>query len=282
MKLRRTLPLGLVLLCFVAPALTAGTPGPYSVPTDFLVLVGFPASDQTRSSVPYIVPGAVIPLDAEPAGRPVQEALDKTLSHARVVEKLWATFRLDAGRRMQKSASSAVMMGKEFELPRIDQATIAITAMLVGYNEKGATYRIRFMQGEKKLADSTINVNFGGRAVVGGMDGSTAPYIFVIVEPGTPGREVITDITHPAVVSQVLPQYPESAVKEKITGVVVLELMVDTEGKPSDLKVLESPDPRLTEAAVAAVKQWKFAPARKPDGTPVTVRSTLSLNFRLK
>ena len=175
--------LSCVILC-VGPAwLLCGTPGPYTVGTDFLVLVGFPSKGQTGDSVPFIVPGAVISLDAETSGRGNLGALERTLAHARVVEKLWATFRLDPARRAQKSASGALAMGKPFELPRIEDASIAITAILVGYNERLATYRVMFKQGDKTLADSTINVNFGERAVVGGMDGDSAPYLFLVVEP---------------------------------------------------------------------------------------------------
>ncbi len=283
MKLSKTVfTLSVVILCAGPARLLSGTPGPYTVGTDFLVLVGYPSSGQTSDSAPFIVPGAVIPLDAETIGMGKAGALEKTLAQARVVEKLWATFRLDPARRVQKSASGALAMGKLFELPRIEDASIAITAMLVGYSEKLATYRIMFKQGVKTLADSTINVNFGERAVVGGMDGDSAPYLFVVVEPGLPDIAPSPDITHPTIVSQTLPRYPEGARKERVTGVVVLEVGIDENGRLTDVQVLESPDARLTESAIASVKQWVFRPAKKADGTPVAVRTTFSIIFRLK
>jgi len=42
-----------------------------------------------------------------------------------------------------------------------------MTATLVGYSKTTATYRVVFKQSEKSLADSTVIVTRGGRAVVG-------------------------------------------------------------------------------------------------------------------
>ena len=53
-------------------------------------------------------------------------------------------------------------------------------------HEEGATYRIVFRQDQTKLADSKLTVARGGRAVVGGMDGEAAPYVFVFVQPDPP------------------------------------------------------------------------------------------------
>jgi protein TonB len=63
------------------------------------------------------------------------------------------------------------------------------------------------------------------------------------------------------------PKYPKAAYKKKIQGTVVVEFAIDAEGKPHDLKVVESV-PGLDEAALAAVKEWTFSPARK-NGVPV-------------
>jgi TonB family protein len=81
---------------------------------------------------------------------------------------------------------------------------------------------------------------------------------------------------------KVAPAYPEDARQDRVSGVVVLQLLIGTDGKVHDVEVLQDPDPRLTKAAVEAVKQWEFQPARDKDGKPLSVKSSVILNFALK
>jgi serine/threonine-protein kinase len=74
----------------------------------------------------------------------------------------------------------------------------------------------------------------------------------------------------PEVVAQVRPVYPEEAAKQSVQDVVVLQVLVDTAGRPESIKVLRGSRraPSLDEAATAAVRQWTFRPAKK-NGQPV-------------
>jgi TonB family protein len=56
------------------------------------------------------------------------------------------------------------------------------------------------------------------------------------------------------------PEYPELARKNNISGSVRLELLVTTDGKVKNVKVLGG-NPVLVQAAVAAATQWKYEPA---------------------
>jgi TonB family protein len=184
----------------------------------------------------------------------------------------------------------SILVGKPVELPHLQKANVRMSATLLQFDNTSATYRVMFRQGDKILADSTASVARGGRAVVGGVDGDAAPYIFVFIEPEAPGKVTaspnaisVTDgITEPKPVATVQPNYPAEAKKEKIEGVVVLNLVIDTEGGVQNIAILEDPDPRLTKAAVDAVKQWKFSPALDRKGNPVSVRSAITIRFRLK
>lgn len=60
--------------------------------------------------------------------------------------------------------------------------------------------------------------------------------------------------------SKVDPEYPELARKNNISGSVRLELLVTTDGKVKNVKVLGG-NPVLVQAAVAAVTKWKYEPA---------------------
>jgi TonB family protein len=85
----------------------------------------------------------------------------------------------------------------------------------------------------------------------------------------------------PRIIKKVNPVYPEEALKKKIAGTVVIEATSDEKGLVIDTRIIKSPDPLLTDAAVAAVKQWVYEPyvingKAKPVAFTVTV--TFSLN----
>ena len=57
------------------------------------------------------------------------------------------------------------------------------------------------------------------------------------------------------------PDYPASALAQGISGVVTLEFRVDAGGEPRDLHVVEATPPGVfDQAAINAVKHWRFAP----------------------
>jgi len=90
-----------------------------------------------------------------------------------------------------------------------------------------------------------------------------------------------SEITHPEAIEKVNPTYPPEAREARITGRVILRSIISDEGMVEELEVVESPDELLTTAAVDAVKQWRFEPA-KCDGEPVGVYYNLTVNFALK
>jgi len=90
-----------------------------------------------------------------------------------------------------------------------------------------------------------------------------------------------SDDTKPEIIEKVSPKYPEEAKKEGVTGKVIVEALLGTDGRVMEAKVVNDADSRLAQAAVDAVKQWKFKPAEK-NGKPVKVKTTVTLNFQLK
>jgi protein TonB len=83
--------------------------------------------------------------------------------------------------------------------------------------------------------------------------------------------------------TQVLPAYPRLARKVGVTGIVLLEAMVRTDGSVGDVKVLQAPGGHLgfAEAATEAVRQWRYRPGMQ-NGRPVAVRFTIVLDFKLE
>jgi TonB family protein len=76
------------------------------------------------------------------------------------------------------------------------------------------------------------------------------------------------------------PAYSEEARKAKYQGIVVLYIIVDTQGDVTECRVLKPLGLGLDEKAVEAVKTWKFKPSMR-NGTPVKVYVSVEVSFRL-
>ncbi len=92
---------------------------------------------------------------------------------------------------------------------------------------------------------------------------------------------VTGDVQKPEKISDVQPQYSEIARKARIQGVVILQTIISKEGQIEDVKVLKGLPMGLSEAAVDAVRQWKYKPATL-NGKPVAVYFNLTVNFQLQ
>jgi protein TonB len=79
---------------------------------------------------------------------------------------------------------------------------------------------------------------------------------------------------------QVKPVYPQIAIRTRIQGTVVLEAVITKEGTIESLQVV-SGHPLLTQAAVDAVKQWRYRPTML-NGDPVSVITTVTVTFTLQ
>jgi protein TonB len=87
-------------------------------------------------------------------------------------------------------------------------------------------------------------------------------------------------VSAPRVLENPSPDYSEEARKAKYQGTVILWLIVDSNGRPRDLKVAHSLGMGLDQKALEAVRRWKFQPATK-NGTPVAVQINVEVNFHL-
>ena len=155
----------------------------------------------------------------------------------------------------------------------------------------------RMLRNGQLLSSPKVRQRIDERAILSSVGGPEAALLFFVVEvdrvaastlvpsglPLTwrPSAKVAdgVDVLPPKVVQKVDPVYPEAAKRDRIAGVVVLRALVGKTGNVEDVKVLKGLPSGLTEAAVAAVRQWKFEPGRV-NGKPDTVQFTLTLNFQ--
>jgi protein TonB len=87
-------------------------------------------------------------------------------------------------------------------------------------------------------------------------------------------------IKEPALLSRVDPVYPGVAISANIEGTVILEAVVDEEGRVESVKVLRSLSV-LDKPAVDAVKQWRYSPVLL-NGKPEKFILTVAVTFRLE
>lgn len=85
--------------------------------------------------------------------------------------------------------------------------------------------------------------------------------------------------TEPAVpVRMVPPVYPYEMKREGINGVVSVTFEVDEQGNVQDPAVQKSTNSKFDQAALDAIKKWKFKPGRR-DGVPVKMKVAIPLQF---
>lgn len=116
--------------------------------------------------------------------------------------------------------------------------------------------------------DSTGTASTEGLAEGGGGD-STTPVGF-------------SEITRlPKVKREFKAQYPEEAKKAAVDGPVILEILIDREGKVRQVQVLSGPGHGLNESAVEALKKFEFQPAFKGEES-VAVKIRYTYRFKLE
>jgi len=88
------------------------------------------------------------------------------------------------------------------------------------------------------------------------------------------------DVKAPVAVNKVEPIYTDVARKGRVSGVVIVEAIIDEHGNVDNVKVIKGLPMGLSEEAEKAVKRWKFRPGTL-NGEPVPVIFNLTVNFTL-
>jgi protein TonB len=84
----------------------------------------------------------------------------------------------------------------------------------------------------------------------------------------------------PQKIVDVRPVYPEFARVARVQGTVVLEAVLDKNGRVEQVRVLKSA-PLLDQAAIDAVRRWQYTPSTL-HGVPVEVLMTITVTFNLQ
>ena len=112
---------------------------------------------------------------------------------------------------------------------------------------------------------------------------NSAPSVPALAKSPVPApvkrMRIASRVAEANLIRDVTPEYPPEAGRARIEGTVVLMAVIDTDGTVKDVRI-ESGLPILAEAAIDAVKQWRYKPYMI-DGEPVEVDSRITINFTL-
>jgi TonB family protein len=106
---------------------------------------------------------------------------------------------------------------------------------------------------------------------------STQPKTQTPLDPNEPVYRVGGDIKEPRRLKYVDPVYPAVARTAGVSGYVIVEAIIGKDGGVSDAKVVKS-TPLLDEAALNAVRQWKYEPSTM-NGAPIQVVMSVTVIF---
>jgi len=126
--------------------------------------------------------------------------------------------------------------------------------------------------------------------VVGGVPGgvfnemlNSAPSVPVLAKSPVPTpvkrMRIASRVAEANLIHDVTPRYPPEAGRSRIEGTVVLMAVIGKDGSVKNVRI-ESGLPILAQAAMDAVKQWRYKPYMV-DGEPVEVDSRITINFTL-
>lgn len=100
--------------------------------------------------------------------------------------------------------------------------------------------------------------------------------IFLILLPETGAKVPHTE--EPVLIKMVNPVYPSEFAKTKVETTVELFIVINENGEVTEASVLSAPHVSFGNAALGAVRQWRFKPAMK-EGKPILVRRVQPIFF---
>jgi protein TonB len=125
--------------------------------------------------------------------------------------------------------------------------------------------------------------------VVGGIVGGVVSNVPPPPPPPTPPPATVArgpvriggQLTAPALLRRVEPTYPDVAAFAHLTGMVILEATVNTDGCVESVKVLRSRHPLLDKASQDALMQWQYSPLVL-NGIPTPFVLTVTFTFSVQ
>jgi len=234
------------------------------------------------------IPSSIDPEEERKQIRRVFNLLDvRLLTEA---ELAWTTFA-----RPRETLTHVIRFDSREIFLAISPSMIMTEQIVSSPNQFSITVAEQMGQEKIELLNTEIIIPSKNAAILGfeGRDGT--PYFLALHLLTTPGKKgpstggvmggaigpvrAVGAIKPPRLIKKVNPVYPEAAKAAGVEGIVILEVETDEQGNVVRTALLRSV-PLLDQAAIDAVKQWKYEPAII-DGKPTGIIFTVTVSFRL-
>jgi len=137
---------------------------------------------------------------------------------------------------------------------------------------------------DDKMTDLDRKV-FAGKRVYGrtlnmpNLNSSTGSWVMKFAE--LDGGRKDGELLEPVATEKSDPGYPLELMRANVHGMVTLYAVIHSDGRVSDIRVINSPDERLDSYAAKALARWKFVPAERA-GKPVSLETVVEIPFRVR
>jgi TonB family protein len=193
----------------------------------------------------------------------------------RVDEPKW---RLTIGSDSHVADEAAFWAGKPW-LPFVREAETAVRQWTFEEGTTETRMPIEFVFSTRK-DDAPVVAPVDARTAEASLSSPSArPGEPTTAPAGQAPRRVGGDIRPPKKIFDVKPVYPADAAAADVQGVVILDVTIAKDGSVADATIRRS-IPQLDQAALDAVRQWRFTPTVL-DGGPIEVLMTITVNFTL-
>ncbi len=144
--------------------------------------------------------------------------------------------------------------------------------------QDGQAVRVRYMV----PVAFRLPADAASRPAPAGRVGAGAPVRRSVPDPDDPDVFGVAEVQPELIggAAAIQPEYPLLAREAGIEGRVIVQFIVDEQGRVQDAVVVRSPHDMLSEAALATVRELRFTPGQNA-GQPVRVRFALPITFRL-
>lgn len=117
--------------------------------------------------------------------------------------------------------------------------------------------------------------------IVGGVGDGVDGSLGIVEETPIAPMIVGGDVKAPVVITRIEPLYPATMAKIRKNGLVIVQCIIDRDGRVQQVAAVRATNPLFESAAIEAVKQWRFQPGTL-NGKAVDVIFHLTVNFTMK
>ena len=129
-----------------------------------------------------------------------------------------------------------------------------------------------------KILDLPLELEIDDPVIVAVPTENGAYFMMIVLKGGAKSSGQLEFAGGPKVIHSVTPAYPDELRRQGVEGQVDLQVGIDEEGTVGGVKILKPLHPYLDNAAVQALKQWKYEPVYR-NGVPVPAVITMTVNF---